>query len=376
VVAVVDACRQARYARLREAVLGARVPVGNAACLVAEFERLAHRLNPSVHEPALDYLLVAAQTGTARDIRALRAQVVARFGWDGEFQADQDRLRERTWMSAPVADGGGRFDYRLVVDGEAKAVLEAAVGALAAPRPADGVPDRRPAGQRRLEALVEVVRRGVASADGVPATSKAQLVLTMPLTDLAARLGAGTILGSTQCGDLLGPETARRLACDADLVPAVLGGPGEILDWGRRVRLFTPAQTPAPWLRDRGCSFPDCTTPAAWSDAHHLRHWADGGPTNLGNAALLCGRHHTIVHTRGYHGHLDQDGHLQWDLTPGAYDHWLTQRPAPAAEQAPAHGPAAPSGRGPTTRQFDQWGQGAPPRTNPPGQPQPPPRRP
>ena len=133
-----------------------------------------------------------------------------------------------------------------------------------------------------------------------------------------------------RAGELLGPETVRRLACDAGVVPVVLGTQGEVVDLGRRHRLFTGAQVRALWLRDGTCSFPDCTVPATWCDAHHLWHWADGGPTDLDHAALLCGRHHTVVHTKGYHGEVHA-GSVRWDLTEGAYDHWL--------------GPATPAGR-------------------------------
>ena len=123
------------------------------------------------------------------------------------------------------------------------------------------------------------------------------------------------MLASTDAGFLLGPETVRRLACDAGVIPVVLGSDGEVLDLGRRVRLFTEGQAKALWLRDGGCTFPGCTAPAAWSDAHHLWHWADGGPSDVDNAALLCGRHHTVVHTKGYFASV-VEGQVDWDLTP------------------------------------------------------------
>jgi hypothetical protein len=360
-VHVVEASREQRYAGLRAAVQAARVPVGNAACVVEEFERLRHRLHPEAHEPVLDHLVGLGETGGRRDIRAVRPWLVARYGYDGEFQADQDRLRERTSMSQPLADGGGLFDYRLVVDAEAKSVIEAAVGALSAPRPAEGEPDRRSSGQRRLDALLEVVRRGVASADGVATTTKAQLFLTMSLADLQAGLNAATVVGSAEAGTLLAPETTRRLSCDAGIVPVVLGERGEVLDLGRRVRLFTEAQTRALWLRDGGCTLPGCTAPAAWTDGHHLWHWADGGPSDLANAALLCGRHHTLVHKRRYLGRVVDDG-VQWDLTPGSYDHWLTSRQATAGD-ARAQAPPEPRSAATEKEQtefvdgFDPWGE-------------------
>ena len=60
----------------------------------------------------------------------------------------------------------------------------------------------------------------------------------------------------------------------------------DILDWGKAKRLFTPAQTARLWLRDGGCTYPGCDAPAHRCDAHHLIHWADGGPRDLGNAAM------------------------------------------------------------------------------------------
>jgi hypothetical protein len=258
------------------------------------------------------------------------------------------------------------FEYTMVVDAEAKATIEAAVQGLSAPRPADGEPDRRPSGQRRMDALLEVVRRGVASADGVATTPKAELFVTVTLEDLVARANAATVFASGEAGTLLGPETARRVACDAGVVPVVLGKDGQILDLGRRFRLFTSAQLRALWLRDGGCTFPGCTVPASWCDGHHLRHWADGGATDLGNAALLCGRHHTIVHRKGYHAEL-VDGRVRWDLTPGAYDHWLADRPAAGSSAGPGvgAGPGSHSGAGggsgfaesPAIRSYDVWGE-------------------
>ncbi len=94
--------------------------------------------------------------------------------------------------------------------------------------------------------------------------------------------------------------TVRRLACDAQVIPVVLGTAGEVLDQGMARRLFDRAQIRNLWLRDRHCTFPGCSRPAAWTDAHHLVHWADGGPTDLDNAALLCRAHHSVVHTHRY----------------------------------------------------------------------------
>ena len=121
--------------------------------------------------------------------------------------------------------------------------------------------------------------------------------MTISLTDLQELTGAGEVIGSTATGVLLSPEVLRRVACDAALIPHVLGTAGEDLDLGRVVRLFTRAQRRRLWRRDRTCTFPGCDKPASWIKAHHVLHWADGGLSDIDNAALLCQDHHTFVHT-------------------------------------------------------------------------------
>jgi hypothetical protein len=88
----------------------------------------------------------------------------------------------------------------------------------------------------------------------------------------------------------------RRLACDASVIPMVLGSHGQPLDLGRSKRLVTPALLAALWARDKRCTFPGCRRPPQWCDAHHARHGANGGHTSLLNLTLLCAHHHTWVH--------------------------------------------------------------------------------
>jgi hypothetical protein len=278
VVRLAETAADDRYGGLLAAVREARVPLVTAAVVIEEFERLAPRLADGAEGPVLAALVEVASWGRPRDVRGIRERLVARYGAAGEFQAEQDRACERRSLSQPFADGTGLFEYTMVLDAEAKATIEAAVQGLSAPRPADGAPDRRPSGQRRMDALLEVVRRGVASADGVATTAKAELFVTVSLADLVARSHAATVFGSGETGTLLGPDTARRIGCDAGIVPVVLGTDGQVLDLGRRFRLFSSAQLRALWLRDGGCTFPDCTVPASWCDGHHLRHWAEAAP--------------------------------------------------------------------------------------------------
>jgi hypothetical protein len=198
--------------------------------------------------------------------------------------------------------------------------------------------------------LIEALRRSTTATDpdtGAPTASpKAVLMLTLDFETLKAQCGAAQVLGTLAEGVLLGCDTVRRLACDAAIVPVVLGKQGEILDQGREQRLFSKGQVRALWLRDGHCTFPGCDAPAAWCDAHHLVHWIDGGPTDLANAALLCGPHHTIVHRDRLAGTLTDHG-VQWDLRPGSYQ---PPDPPPAWLRGTTSGPDRPSPLRPTGR--------------------------
>lgn len=98
-------------------------------------------------------------------------------------------------------------------------------------------------------------------------------------------------------GGKLSAQEVRRMACGAGIVPAVLGGAGEILDLGRSRRLFSPAQRKALAIRDRRCRAEDCQIPAAWCEAHHARDpWSTGGRTDLADGLLLCSFHHHRAH--------------------------------------------------------------------------------
>ncbi|MGM7670046.1 HNH endonuclease signature motif containing protein [Microbacterium sp. A93] len=94
----------------------------------------------------------------------------------------------------------------------------------------------------------------------------------------------------------ISPVTIRALACDADLLPVVLGGAGQVLDVGRSQRLFPARLRKAVTARDGGCAAPGCTMPAPWTEVHHVQWWIRGGPTSVDNGVLLCNRHHLAVH--------------------------------------------------------------------------------
>ncbi|OFE18953.1 hypothetical protein BA895_02025 [Humibacillus sp. DSM 29435] len=324
------AFNEPRWAQLREAVTGGtagdtaaagqqtqtgRVTVGKAAQVIDFFHRLKPVADPGDLAQAVTHLTEQAPLlrweQLARLARELADQVRPPKNAD---EHDQKRRDARgLWFTSPNA--AGMVGMSGTLDPEGAATLKAAIDPLSAPRPLTdeaGVKiedDPRPPHQRRMDALLDLVARGVSSPNEVPSTDKAKIVVTMgfeTLRDWAAngcppdwattkpKPGGGSCLS----GDVLSAAIVRRMACDATIIPVVLGSDSQPLDVGREERLVTRAMRTALWLRDKGCSFPGCSTPAQWTDAHHVRHWIDGGTTCLGNLALLCRRHHIYVHEK------------------------------------------------------------------------------
>jgi hypothetical protein len=111
-------------------------------------------------------------------------------------------------------------------------------------------------------------------------------------------------------GTRVSAETSRRLACDASRITLTTGQDGRLLDVGRKTRTVPPAIRRALEARDRGCRFPGCGL--RFTDAHHIRHWADGGATTLSNLVLLCRHHHRAVHEEGFRVEVGPTGRLNF----------------------------------------------------------------
>jgi hypothetical protein len=136
------------------------------------------------------------------------------------------------------------------------------------------------------------------------------VMVTMTLDQLRAELATAGVLDAD--GTVLSAGELRRLACTAQVVPAVLGGRSEVLDLGRAQRLFTRAQRKAMRLRDQQCRAEGCTVPATWCEAHHLIPWVLGGRTDLADGVLLCSHHHHRAHDLRYESDRMPNGDLRF----------------------------------------------------------------
>jgi hypothetical protein len=154
-------------------------------------------------------------------------------------------------------------------------------------------------------ALIPAPRRAAPAERRAPADRPGRALLTITLdhrwlSDSLTASATGTVrYGLLDSGARVHPATLRRWACDAEVVPIVLGARSEPLDVGRLQRTVTDAIRRALNLRDGGCAFPGCDRRPRRCHAHHIRHWRDHGPTEIDNLVLLCRHHHQLLH----HGH-------------------------------------------------------------------------
>ena len=226
---------------------------------------------------------------------------------DGDFEPNDPADR------AELAFGGrdtrtGLTPIKGRLDDHSVAVFIAATDAHAKPRPeTDGVKDQRSAATRLAQALTTVLEDYLTAGTGpVQGGERPHVTMTVAYDTLTGRLGPAMFDAT---GVTVGPATARRLLCDCNLIPAVLGSAGEPLDIGRATRTWPTGIRRAVALRDGGCVFPGCDRPARWCEIHHIIFWVDGGPTSLVNGACLCSHHHALIHQGDWQIRMAKDGH-------------------------------------------------------------------
>jgi hypothetical protein len=295
--------------------------------------------DPGTRDHGEQVLLEQAARLTATELQRRARHVVEVIDPDGtarqrEAQLDlADRVAHRRRFLSITDDGAGGIRVRGRGSVEDGATLRAALLPLTAPAPAvdpetcQQVPDPRDHGVRLWDALV--AQSQTALDANLPPDShgaRPRVVVTTDLDTLRGQLGER---GRTEDGLELAPAVVRRLACDADIVPAALGGSGVVLDVGRSHRLVTASIWTALMVRDRHCSFPGCRRPPIMCHAHHIDSWASGGATSLDNLVLLCGHHHRMIHQTPWQVRLDAEAGLPEFCPPGARTEaeWIRDRP-------------------------------------------------
>src|ERR1700687_3323720 len=219
--------------------------------------------------------------------------------------ADANEAHDRRYLYlSQTYDGIFRLDGQLDADGGA--ALQTALDALMGPPAAD---DDRTGSQCRADALVELARRQLDGGQ-LPQVGgqKPHLMVTVDMATLSRQPGSPA--AELEWAEPIPAWTARPIACDCSITPILRGAESHQVDVGRTRRSISPAKKRALVARDKGCRFEGCDRPPAWTDGHHIKHWADGGSDELANLVLLCRRHHYRFHEEGWRLWWDDDGQL------------------------------------------------------------------
>jgi hypothetical protein len=293
-------------------------------------------------------LLDAAKDNDVRELRVLITRLRETFDTD-ENPASEDTDRNEFYASTTL---NGRMAVKGDFDAETGEMLLTALSPLTTPRPTDdNGPDNRTAAQRRADGFTEILRRYLDSGDSPEdGGERPHINLHIQAKDLAQREPDPTdatapdnayffdLFGQTGVGRMpwmgaMSIEGARRIACDSIVHPIVMDENGSPLNLGRSQRTANRKLRRALVARDGGCAFRGCGRPAAWCDAHHIKHWIDGGPTDFDNLVLLCRFHHRLIHHSEWEVVMGQDRH-PWFIPPSRID--------PLRKPIAAHGRANP----------------------------------
>ena len=296
----------AGYEAVRAAVSSGHASLAQAEVIVSALAALPDELAGDLVAKAEALLVGYCAEFGPKQLRRLGARLLDVLAPDIADAAEERRLRRlerearaRTRLTM-ASQGDGTTRISATVPDSTAAAFKAQLHAFTSPRREQ---ERDPASGERLAYDEQLGRAFCSLIEHVPVDRLPQhgntavsVVATIALDKLLAGVGGGTL----SSGEQLSAGEARRLACQTGVIPAVLGTRSEVLDLGRRARLFTAGQRKALAIRDRECRAEGCEIPAAWTEAHHRRPWSKGGRTDLADGVLLCSRHHHLVHDERY----------------------------------------------------------------------------
>jgi hypothetical protein len=293
-----------------EAMLAGEATQDQAKLIVGFLPKLRNaEARDTAEKELLDLARYADPTYMARGLRELTDRLCL------NETAEERAIRRREGRYLNFVD---TIDEMVRVDGMldrvGAAILRKALYPLALKA---GEVDERTSRQRNADAVVELATLAM-DAGQLPDTAgePTQVTVLTHLTDLIAKLEAGDTCQAFLDGIALTPNTARMLACDAGIIPAVLGGNSEVLDLGRSTRVWSRGQRKAAKIRANGhCESPRCLAAILRCDLHHEDYWENGGRTDLNKAIYLCAYHHWLEHHTDWHHNRNKHGTIQIQKT-------------------------------------------------------------
>jgi len=278
------------YPVVAEAFDAAAISLAHVHAIITALDKLPVELRATLESGLVEH----ARFCVPEDIAAFIDELLEALGIDKV----SDIRRERRHAERNVSLHAGFEGQRVLHGTLTPEVGEAMARALARAAQPAGPEDHRTPGQRQHDAL-GVIADHYLGSDGAPSFAGAPrtAIITIDFETLENQLRDGWI--TLPDGAKISAATARRLACDAEMIPVVLGSNSEILDIGQANREFTAAQRRAAYLRDGGrCAFPDCRAPVV--QLHHITFKRHGGQATIDNSAWLCAFHHWLVHQDGW----------------------------------------------------------------------------
>jgi hypothetical protein len=321
--------RSALTAPVRAAQARGEITADQAVVIATAINRVGHDQSFDAVQAAQADLISYAGELPLADLQRLANHVVEVIDPEGADRHLEARLRateqaqygavELTIQVKPDGSSSGRWHNLTALH---TAMLKKAVDALATPRrdhlthdadhPLGSPIDRRvetslkdlPYPNRLGRAFAELIEH--LPVDALPAHGSANATVVVTLDEVKLRQACGEAL--LDSGASISASEARRLACNADILPMVLSGDSKVLDLGRAQRLFDRHQRLALAQRDGGCVFWRCDRTPSLCEAHHVAWWSNGGPTNISNGVLLCSFHHHLIHQGEWQVAIAADG--------------------------------------------------------------------
>ncbi|WP_337109707.1 HNH endonuclease signature motif containing protein [Prescottella equi] len=318
------------------------------AALIGKFCETPPRGMPNEALGSCRKVLLDSATGPTATTTTVRTCIsrLERIFESDELPPSEDTERNEFHASKTL---NGRVSVKGDLDAVTGEMLLTALSALTKPRnPVDDPAEKLAPARQRADAFAEILRRYLDSGDApIEGGERPHVSLHVNASDLARSESAHEWVNPDGDSDLFGDKdiarlphmgplsiaTARRLACDCHLTPIVMDD-GVPLNLGRTSRTVSKKQRRALIARDHGCAFPGCGTPPAHCEGHHVKHWADGGPTDLDNLVLLCRYHHQLLHHSHWDVRIGDDRH-PWFTPPSTVDPF--KKPVPAHNRAGPH---------------------------------------